>query len=142
MLLRQETACLLAGLMDRLPLDDAVRAGEVDVLKHAHLAVRAAHMVGDAPQLSGLGVRHHDLAGFHIPQESGSSGVQGAALAGKNVAAARQGTDAQGPVAAGVPHGDELGGRHDDEAVSPLQHVHGLADGRLDAAHPQAVAGD
>ena len=51
-------------------------------------------MVGDAPQLSGLGIGHHDLTGFHIPQESGSSGVQGAALAGEDIAAARQGTDA------------------------------------------------
>ena len=55
-LLRQEAARLLACLVDGLTFNDAVRAGEVDVLKHAHLAVRAAHMVPDAPQLAGLGI--------------------------------------------------------------------------------------
>ena len=99
-------------------------------------------MVGDAAQLTGLGVGHHDLAGLHVPQQGGTHSVQRTALAGKDVAAAGQRADAQGPVAAGVAHRDELGGGHDHQTVRTFQHIHGLADGRLDAAHAQAVAGD
>ena len=128
--------------MHRAALDDAVRAGEVDELEHAHLGVRAAAVILDAAQFAGLGIHHYDLAGLHIPQQGGTGGIQCAALAGKDVAAAGQGADAQGTVAPGVAHRDELGGRHDHKAVCALQHVHGLADGSLDAAHAQTVAGD
>ena len=141
-LLRQEAACLLAGLVDRAALDDAVRAGEVDVLEDAHLGVLPAAVILDAAQLAGAGVGHDDLAGLHIPQKRSTGRIQRTALAGEDVAAAGQRTDAQRPVAARVTHCDELGGRHDDEAVGTLQHIHRLADGRLDAAHPQPVAGD
>ena len=99
-------------------------------------------MILDAAQLAGFCVCHHDLAGLHIPQQSGASGIQCTALAGKYVAAAGQGADAQGPVAAGVTHCNELGGRHDHQTVGTFQHIHRLADGGLDAAHAQAVAGD
>ena len=138
----QEPAGLLAGLVHRAALDDAVRAGKVDELEHAHLGVRAAAVILDAPQFTGLGVGDDDLAGFHVPQQGRADRIQCAALAGKDVAAAGQGADAQGPVAAGVTHCNELGGRHDHEAVSTFEDVHRLADGDLDAAHPQAVAGD
>ena len=96
MFLCREPAGLFAGLVHRAALDDAVRAGKVDELEHAHLGVRAAHMVGDAAQLAGLGVGHHDLAGLHVPQQGGTHSVQGTALAGKDVAAAGQRADAQG----------------------------------------------
>ena len=99
-------------------------------------------MILDAAQLAGAGVGHDDLAGLHIPQKRSTGRIQRTALAGEDVAAAGQRTDAQRPVAARVTHCDELCGRHNDEAVSSFQHIHRLADGRLDAAHPQPVAGD
>ena len=92
----QEPACLLASLVHRAALDDAVRAGEIDELEHAHLGVRAAAVILDAPQLTGLGVGNDDLAGLHVPQQGGADGIQCAAFAGKDVAAAGQGADAQG----------------------------------------------
>ena len=99
-------------------------------------------MILDAAQLTGFCVCHQDLAGLHVPQQSGTGGIQCTALAGKYVAAAGQGADAQGPVAAGVTHCNELGSGHDHQTVGAFQHVHRLADGGLDAAHAQAVAGD
>ncbi len=100
-LLCQEPACLLAGLVHRAALDDAVRAGEIDELEHAHLGVRAAAVILDAPQLTGLGVGNDDLAGLHVPQQGRARSIQRTALAGKDVAAAGQGADAQGAVAPG-----------------------------------------
>src|SRR5699024_5994985 len=138
-LLRQEAPRLHPGLVDRAALDGAVGPGKVDVFKHAHLAGLAAAVVLDAAQAVGVG--HHDLAGFHVPQQGGAHGVQGAALAGKSVAAPRQGADAQGPVAPGVPHRDQLGGGHDDQAVGPFQLLHGGGHRLLDAFVPEAVAG-
>ena len=99
-------------------------------------------MILDAAQLASLGIGYHDLAGLHVPQQGGTGSVQCTALAGKHIAAAGQGADAQGPVAAGVTHCNELGGRHDHQTVGTFQHIHRLADGGLDAAHAQAVAGD
>ena len=99
-------------------------------------------MILDAPQLTGLGVGNDDLAGLHVPQQGRARSIQRAALASKDVAAAGQGADAQGAVAPGVPDRNELGGGHDHQTVCTLQHIHRLADGSLNAAHPQAVAGD
>ena len=141
-LLSQEAASLLAGLMHRAALDDAVGAGEIDELEDTHLAVGTAAVVFDGAQLTGLGVGDDDLAGLHVPQQGRAHGVQRAALAGKDVAAARQGADAERAITAGVTDRDKLSGRHDHEAVSAFEDVHRLADGDLDAAHPQAVAGD
>ena len=138
----EEAACLLAGLMHRAALNDAVGAGEVDELEDAHLAVGTAAVVFDGAQLTSLGVGDDDLARLHIPQQRRTDGVQRTALAGEGIAAAGQGADAQGPVAPGVAGRDELGGRHDHKAVSALEDIHRLADGDLDASHPQAVAGD
>ena len=120
MFLCKEPARLFACLVDRAALNDAVRAGEIDVLEDAHLGILPAAVILDAPQLTAAGVHHDDLAGLHVPQQGRSGGVQRAALAGEDVAAAGQRTDAQGPVAAGVAHRDELGGRHDNKAVSSL----------------------
>ena len=94
-------ACLRASCTE-LPSIDAVRAGEIDELEHAHLGVRAAAVILDAPQLTGLGVGNDDLAGLHVPQQGRARSIQRATLAGKDVAAAGQGADAQGAVAPGV----------------------------------------
>ena len=79
----------------------------VDVYKRQHLGVRAAAVILDAAQLAGLGIHHYDLAGLHIPQQRSAGGIQCAALAGKDIAAAGQGADAQGTVAPGVAHRNE-----------------------------------
>ena len=98
---------------------------------NTHIWVRAAAVILDAPQLTGLGVGNDDLAGLHVPQQGRARSIQRTALAGKDVAAAGQGADAQGAVALGVPDRNELGGGHDHQTVCTLQHVHGLADGGL-----------
>ena len=96
-------------------------------------------MVGDAPQA--VLVRHHDLAGGHVPEEAGADGVQGAALRGEDVASV-QGADAQGAEAVGVPGGDELLGGEEHQGVSPLDDVHGGGDGGLDGGGLEPGAGD
>ena len=84
--------------MHRAALDDAVRAGEIDELEHAHLGVRPTAVILDAAQLTGFCVCHHDLAGLHVPQQGRARSIQRTALAGKDVAAAGPSADAQGAV--------------------------------------------
>ena len=98
-------------------------------------------MVLDAPQFAGAGVRNDDLAGFHVPQKGSAGGIESTALAGEHITAAGKRADAERTIAARVADRDQLGGRHDDQTVRAFQHVHRLADGRFDAAHPQTVAG-
>ena len=139
MFLSQEPAGLHPGLVDRAALDDAVGPGKIDVFKDAHLAGLFAAVLGVAAQAVGVG--HHNLAGGDVPQIGGPHRVQGTALAGEHIAAARQGADAQGPVAPGVADRDQLGGGHNHQAVGALQLVHGGGHRLLDALVLEAVAG-
>ena len=80
------------------------------------------------------------LAGLHVAQEPRAYGVQGAALAGYGPAVGQL-AYAQRAEAHGVARGDELARGHDREGVRALEAVHGGADGRLDGAGAQPLAG-
>ena len=84
MLLREETAGLLAGHVNGRTFDDAVRPGKVDVLEYADGVRRGAAMGGDAAQAVPSG--DHDLTGQQVADELCTHRIQRAALAGEHIA--------------------------------------------------------
>ena len=79
MLLCQESAGPLAGLVDADALDFAVRPGEVDIFEHADFSLVPA-VGGDGLHLAVLD--DDDFAGAHVPHQGRADGVQRAALGG------------------------------------------------------------
>ena len=83
-LLKEEPARPLAELVDVAPFYVAVRAREVDILHRAHISAGKLRM---AVALQPVRAYGYQLAWFYIAQELRIKGVQGAGLAGYNVAA-------------------------------------------------------
>ena len=140
MLQGQEGPGPLPGHVDAGPVDDGVRPGKVDELKHAQALFRLS-AVGVDGLHAGL-VRHHDLPGQDVPLKLGADGVQGAGLGGEHHAPVLQAAHAQRPEAVGVPDGDELGGGGDHQGVGPLDPVHGGGDSVLDRGGLQPLLDD
>ena len=100
--------------------DDAVRAGEVDVLEDAEGAAIALQRLEAADAAGG---DLDDLAGVDLAQEGGAQVVEGAALGGDDPAAV-QAPQAERSHAEGVAHGEQGVGREDDEGVGALDASH------------------
>lgn len=136
---RQKGSGALPRGVDAAAVYDGVRTGEVDVLKDAQRAGALAAMGGYAAQAAL--VRDDDLAGTHVPHELCTDAVQRAALGGKDPAVS-QPSDAERPETVGIPDGDQLLGRHDDQRVRAFDPVHGGRDRLLDGGDPQTLVGD
>ena len=98
--------------VDAAAVYDGVRAGEVNVFKDAQRAGALAAVGGYAAQTAL--VRDDDLTGAYVPHELCADAVQRAALGGKDPAVS-QPSDAERPEAMGIPDGDQLLGRHNDQ---------------------------
>ena len=140
MLLCEKTTGLQPGFVYAGTLDDGIRAGKVDVLKHAHRVGGGAAMVLDAAQAVVVG--NDDLAGAYVAHKPGAYSVQGAAFTGKGPAGAiGQFANAQRAEPVGVARGDQLGMGHDDQGIRTLDVIHRAADGHLNVGGQQAVLG-
>ena len=124
--------------MDRLPGDDRVGPGEVDVLEHAHVG-QAPAVVPDGPRPAVL--NHHHLAGVQLPFHSAPYRLNGAGLRGEEHSITLP-AHAQGAEAPGVPAGDELLGRHDQQGEGPAQVCRGTDHRLLYAGAPQPLLSD
>ena len=94
--------------VDAGAVDHGIRAGKVDVLKHAG-GLRAPRRTCVRIGAHAVLVHHHDLARLHDrARDSRADGVQRAALGGEDVVLFAQLPDAQGAEAVRVARGDEL----------------------------------
>ena len=137
-LLGQKLARVYPGLVDRLPGDHRVGAGEVDILKDAHVGQSPA-VVPDGAHLAVL--HHHDLPGLQFPLQFAPHAGDGAGLGGEQDGVPLP-AHAQGAEAPGVPAGDELPGGHDQQGEGPLQIPGGVAHRVLHAAAVEPGLGD
>ncbi len=139
MLLGQQAACVPPGLVDRLTAEYRVRPGEVDVLKDAHVAGGSRAVLPDGAYPVPAG--HYDLTRLQIPLEGGPHGGEGAGLGGEDHRLAPA-AHAQRPEVPGVPGGDELLGRHDDEGEGTAQTLQSLAHRLLSGGTAEPFLGD
>ena len=140
MLLRQEGPGPLSGQVHAASVDNGVGPRKVDKLKHAHAPLCR---VAVAPvQLDALGGDNDDLPGQQVPLKHGAHRVQGAGFGSKDDLSAGPSAHAKGPEAMGIPGGDQLCGRGDDQRIGPLDPIHGGGDGSLDGAAAQPFLHD
>ena len=93
-------------------------------------------------QLDAFRGDNDDLSGQQVPLKHGAHRVQRAGFGGKDDPSVLPPAHAQGPEAVGVPGGDELCGRGDDQRIGPLDPVHGGGDSGLDGAAAQPFLND
>ena len=140
MLLGKEGPGPSSGQVDAASVNNGIGPRKVDKLKHAHAPSGG---IAVAPvQLDPISGDNDDLAGQQIPLKHGAHRVKGAGFGGKHDLPAGPPAHAQGPEAVGVPGGDELSGRGDDQGIGPLNPVHGGGDGGLDGAAAQTLLND
>ena len=84
---------------------------------------------------------HYNLTRLQIPLEGGANGGEGAGLGGEDHRVAPT-AHAQRPEAPGVPGGDELLGRHDDEGERAAQTLQSLAYRLLGGGTAEPLLGD
>ena len=127
-----------ARFVDGLTVDDAVGAGEIDVLENARARVcRAKSLVrGELSVMKG-----DDLARLDVAHKLGADRVESAGLGGKDVIFAYP-AHAKRADTEGIAHGDELGGAHDQHGIRTSQSGHDLGDRFLDAGAVDARLGD
>ncbi len=117
---------------------NGVRAGDIDVLKHAQPAFLAAVRADGAAAVL---VKYHNLARLHVAHELAARRHNGAAFACDYIALANL-PDAQGTEPLRVAHGNELARAHQHQRIGSFELGHGLFDGAFNAARVQALARD
>ena len=121
MLPGQLRAHLLPHGEGQLPLEDAVRPGEVDVLEDAERPLALGALV-DGPQP--LAVDGYGLARLYLSDDLGPKMVKRAGLGGDNPSAVAQPAHTEGPDAQWIADGHQgVLGQH-DQGVGPLRAPH------------------
>ena len=134
-------------LVERAALHHRVRPGEVDELEGAHGTLRR---LGRDPAAAHPGrIDGHDLAWVDLADEVGADDIQGAGLAGDDVAGAARrlgiavAAEAEGPDAERVTGGHQRVAGEEKQAVGAVDPGQGAAEGGVEAAaggaHQQAT---
>ena len=111
--------------MHALSVNDRIGAGKIDVLEDTGGLL---FLGGKGEGLHPLIIDDHHLAGQDIPHEFGSHHIQAAAFGGKDIAPLLGFAQAKRAEPLWITSPNELGFRHDGEAVSPLDFLKALDD--------------
>ena len=122
MLFGQLAAELLAEFVHVLAEDAGVLLGEVDVLEDA-VGRRDAPALDEEPAVQPVLVQPHDLARLDLADERGPDRIDGAALAGHDVAPLGGLADAQRPNPVRIAGRLDVVGEQEEERVGALQMV-------------------
>src|SRR5699024_10243608 len=93
-LLGQTPSHLLAGVVNRHPVDDGIRPGKVDVLHRADCQLGIRRVVVD---VEAVAINDNQLTRLDVADEFGVDNVQGAGLTGHHVGTVSQLTNAERP---------------------------------------------